>query len=71
MSEYLFSVIDYCYVLLFFHLLTNKKIEKVKFIIAVVIFSSIQYVSEFVELPRMYASLKDNFLLMFFFDCIF
>ncbi|MCH4286731.1 MULTISPECIES: hypothetical protein [Bacillota] len=66
MSEYLFSVIDYCYVLLFFHLLTNKKIEKVKFIIAVVIFSSIQYVSEFVELPRMYASLKDNFLLMFF-----
>ena len=56
MSEYLFSVIDYCYVLLFFHLLTNKKIEKVKFIIAVVIFSSIQYVSEFVELPRMYAS---------------
>lgn len=66
MSEYLFSVIDYCFILLFFHLLTNKKIEKIKFISAVVIISSIQYVSEFVELPRMYATLKDNFLIMVF-----
>lgn len=66
MSEYLFNVIDYCYILLFFHLLTNKKIEKIKFISAVVIISSIQYVSEFIELSRMYATLKDNFLIMVF-----
>lgn len=66
MSEYLFSIIDYCYILLFFHLLTNKKIEKVKFIISVLMISSIQYLSEFVELPRIYASLKDNLLIMLF-----
>lgn len=68
--EYLFSVIDYGCLLYFFHYLNYKRIQKYRFLIAVLIISLIQFLSELFSLPRYLVSVKD-FVLIFSFLMIY
>lgn len=66
MIEYLLSVIDYTYILYFFHMLRNEQIKKIKFIFAVLMVSVVQFASELVEMPRIYASIQDDIIVVIF-----
>lgn len=64
--EYVFSVIDYTYILLAFLLLEGKEIKLKKNIMPIIVIALIQQITEIIELPVFIISLKDGILIILF-----
>lgn len=64
--EYAFSVIDYTYILLAFLLLEGKEIKFKKNILPIMVVALIQQLTEIIELPLFFGSLKDGILIVSF-----
>ena len=66
LCEYAFSVIDYTYILLAFLLLEGKEIKFKKNILPIMVVALIQQLTEIIELPLFFGSLKDGILIVSF-----
>lgn len=65
--EYLFSLVDYAYLLYFYLYLNHDKINmKKRSFIAILLMALIQYASELFVLPKFISSVKDNIFIFLF-----
>lgn len=67
--EYLFSFVDYAWLLFLFHKVEGLSIHKRKFLFAVFCMALLQNISELLTYPRMISVIKDNLFITCFLIC--